>query len=393
MSAKSKLTTAQTVHAGFMPLVDCAPLVIAKELGFARQEGLKLELHREVSWSNIRDKIIVGHFECAHMLAPMPIASSLGLNHVRQPVITPLTLSLNGNAITVSTALHAHIRDVMSQIEKSDKSTVGLALAKVIAERNGKNSRPLTFGIVFPHSCQNYELRDWLQTAGISPDHDVRLVGLPPSMMVESLRAGQIDGFCAGEPWNSAAVAANAGAIITTKEENWRLAPEKVLGVRLEWAEHATDHLFAVMRALVQSMDWLAIPDNLDQAAAILAGPDYVGVDRQLILKSISNRIVYSPGKTETTSPAFLKFPQGTESSPSRTHMSWLLHMMHKSGQLDDPMQRAYAIDDVARCDLWETVTGLTASNGVATDAAIALSKGIRGRDPADILSELASHA
>lgn len=393
MSATESSNKKQTVHAGFMPLVDCAPLVIAKELGFADKEGLSLELHKETSWSNIRDKIIVGHFDCAHMLAPMPIAATLGLNHVRQPIITPLTLSLNGNAITVSTSLHAHMRDVASQISGPAKQSSAKVLAAVIEERKKKNFKPLAFGVVFPYSCQNYELRHWLNDAGIDLAHDVRLIGLPPSMMVETMQADQIDGFCAGEPWSSAAVHANAGAIVATKAEHWGLAPEKVLGVRLGWAEHATDALYGIVRAIVAAMDWLSDPAHIDDAATILSDTTYVPVDKDLIVQSITNRIRYAPGKPERATDAFLKFPQGTESCPSRVHMSWILHMMHQTGQLEGHLERAYVIDDVARVDLWEAITGHKAGDSTSADMAVAQAIGTAAREPKDILDALLTKA
>lgn len=381
------------VHAGFMPLVDCAPLVIAKELGFAERNGVSLELHKEVSWANIRDKIIVGQFDCAHMLAPMPIAVSLGLNHVRRAVITPLTISLNGNAITVSKSLQAHMRDVASQISDAGPGTSAQALAAVVRERRHKNLKPLTFGVVFPYSCQNYELRDWLLQSGINVDHDVRIIGLPPSMMVGSLQADQIDGFCAGEPWNSAAVAAKVGTIVTTKEEQWGRAPEKVLGVRLDWAEAETDAFYVVGRAIYDAMGWLSNPANADHAAEVLSDDAYVAIEKDLIIKSIASRMVHAAGKPERVSPAFLKFPQGAESCPSRAHMSWIMHMMGQSRQLKGPLERAYIVDDVARGDLWAAITGLDSRDSMNMDRAIAKAKGLDASDPREILAELASRA
>jgi len=225
------------IHAGYIPLVDCGALVAARELGFDRRHGIDLRLHREVSWANIRDKVNVGVLDCAHMLAPMPIASSLGIGHVREPVIAPMALGLNGNAITVSRSLFTHMADIDGENARAGGMAAASALAKVVAERRKKGAEPLTLGMVYPFSCHNYELRYWLAAAGIDPDVDLRLVVIPPPLMAASLRAGQIHGFCVGEPWNSLAVEQGIGRIVATKTELWRNSPEKVLGMRLSWAE------------------------------------------------------------------------------------------------------------------------------------------------------------
>lgn len=387
MTTQSGRRDSVTIHAGFMPLVDCAPLIIAKELGFDRAEGIKLELHKEASWSNVRDKVIVGQFDCAHMLAPMPLAASLGINHVREAVMTPLTLSLNGNAITVSKAVDAHMRDVSAGRSRSDPLSAGRALAAVIAERQRKSSGPLTFAVVFPFSCQHYELRDWLASSGVDLDRDIRLVGLPPSMMADSLAAGKIDGFCAGEPWNSAAVQRNAGVIAVTKSELWRLAPEKVLGVRLEWAEREADALFSLVRAVLNGMNWLGDADHHQQAAELLSAERYLDVDSGLVLGSISNRIVRVPDKAETHVDAFLKFPDLMTSAPSRLHAAWVLAMMVKSGQMDAGEDYSYIVDQVARVDLWETATGRNAGETIATDAAVRQAVGSDSADLGDFIA------
>ena len=230
------------LHIGFIPLVDAAALIVAVDKGFAAAEGLEVELVREVSWSNVRDKLNIGLFDAAHLLAPVAIASSLGLGHVKVPIAAPFNLGINGNAITVSPALHAAI---MGEID-GDRS---------IRWRPRRRSRawspsgaragaePLTFGMTFPFSTHNYQLRFWMAAGGVDPDEDVRLVVLPPPYMVDSLANGHVDAFCVGAPWNSVAVDLGIGHILHFVSDILVHAAEKVLAVRQGWAEKNPDVL------------------------------------------------------------------------------------------------------------------------------------------------------
>jgi len=164
---------------GFIPLCDAAALIVAVDKGFAAAEGLDVTLVREVSWSNVRHKLNIGLFDAAHLLAPVAIASSLGLGHVKVPIAAPFNLGLNGNAITVSPALHAAIMTEISG-DPVDPMATALALARVVAKRRKSGAEPLTFGMTFPFSTHNYQLRFWMAAGGVDPDEDVRLVVLPP---------------------------------------------------------------------------------------------------------------------------------------------------------------------------------------------------------------------
>ena len=201
------------LHIGFIPLVDAAALIVAVDKGFTAAEGLDVTLVREVSWSNVRDKLNIGLFDAAHLLAPVAIASSLGIGHVKVPIAAPFNLGLNGNAITVSPALHAAI---MAEIDGDplDPMATALALSRVVATRRKSGSEPLTFGMTFPFSTHNYQLRFWMAAGGVDPDEDLRLVVLPPPYMVDSIASGQIDGFCVGAPWKSIAVDRGVGHIL-----------------------------------------------------------------------------------------------------------------------------------------------------------------------------------
>src|SRR5579863_4573383 len=225
------------LHIGFIPLIDAAALIVAVDKGFAAAEGLDVTLVREVSWSNVRDKLNIGLFDAAHLLAPVAIASSLGLGHIKVPIAAPFNLSLNGNAITVSSALHTAI---MAELDgdRFDPMASALALSRVVATRRKRGAEPLTFGMTFPFSTHNYQLRFWMAAGGIDPDEDVRLVVLPPPYMVDSIASGQVDGFCVGAPWNSLAVELGVGRIVHFGSDIIARAPEKVLAVRASWAEN-----------------------------------------------------------------------------------------------------------------------------------------------------------
>ncbi len=257
---------------GFIPLVDAAALIVAVDKGFAKAEGLDVTLVREVSWSNVRDKLNIGLFDAAHLLAPVAIASSLGLGHVKVPIVASFNLGLNGNAITVSPALHAAI---MSEIEGDpfDPMATALALARVVAARRQSGAEPLTFSMTFPFSTHNYQLRFWMAAGGVDPDEDVHMVVLPPPYMVDSLASGQVDAFCVGAPWNSVAVDLGVGRILHFVSDILVRAAEKVLAVRQNWSEKNPQVLAALIRAASRAAELIEQPENRAEAARIRCDP------------------------------------------------------------------------------------------------------------------------
>src|SRR5579863_6100714 len=278
------------LHIGFIPLIDAAALIVAVDKGFAAAEGLDVTLVREVSWSNVRDKLNIGLFDAAHLLAPVAIASSLGLGHIKVPIAAPFNLSLNGNAITVSSALHTAI---MAELDgdRFDPMASALALSRVVATRRKRGAEPLTFGMTFPFSTHNYQLRLWMAAGGINPDEDVRLVVLPPPYMVDSLASRQVDGFCVGAPWNSLAVELGIGRIVHFGSDIIARAPEKVLAVRASWAENRPDVLGRLLRAISRAADFINDPANLDEVAGLLAAPNRLGVVSELVRATIEGKL------------------------------------------------------------------------------------------------------
>ena len=207
---------------GFVALSDAAPLIVAETQGLFTDAGLTVELRREIGWATVRDKIIYGELEAAHAPAPMLWSAQLGIHCPPCDVLTALVLSANGNAITLS-------RTLWNQGVRDDA-----ALRSLIRTRRG--GQPLTFGVVFPFSSHHLLLRSWLRSAGIDPDKDVRIVIVPPPQMFRNLAAGTIDGFCAGEPWNSLAVREGIGWCRLCSASATPDHVEKVLMVRADFA-------------------------------------------------------------------------------------------------------------------------------------------------------------
>jgi len=202
------------VTASFLPLLDASILIIAREKGFAEALGIDLRLSREVSWANVRDRMAIGHFDVAHMLAPMPLASNLGLTPISERIIAPMALGSGGNAVTVSKVLSEAL-DLPVTLD--DPAEAGTSLRKLIAARKSNGDALLRFAVVHPHSSHFFELRYWLAACGIDPETEIDTIVLPPPYMADALKRGTIDGYCVGEPYNTAALEAGDGVLLTTK--------------------------------------------------------------------------------------------------------------------------------------------------------------------------------
>lgn len=344
---------AEEVTLGFIPLVDCAPLVVAAEMGFAEAEGFKLRLVREASWANIRDRVMLGHFDGAQMLGPMPIAATLGIAQIEQAMVAPIALGLGGNAITLSQALFEAMAARAGVAVEDGPTAMGRALAAVVEERRAANRPPLTFAAVYPFSGHNYELRYWLAGSGIDPDADVRITVLPPPSMVDALTRGRIDGFCVGEPWSSIAVDGGIGTIVTTKSALWRQSPEKVLGMQEAFAMRQPERVAALVRAIWRAGAWLSDPGHVEAAAELLARPGYVGVAPEVIARSLSCRIVCERGKAPVHVPDFLVFSAHAANFPWRSHALWFYSQMVRWGQVDFDQAAARRAWNVYRPDLY----------------------------------------
>ncbi len=318
---------------GFIPLNDCASLVVAKERGLFEEQGLDVTLSREASWANVRDKVAVGVLDGAHMLAPMPLAASLGAGGEQTAMVVPLSLNLNGSAVTIAVG-HADAMRALDPDGMAKAPRTARPLARLIEDRRAHGDKPLTLAVVFPFSMHNYELRYWLAEAGIDPDRDVRLVVVPPPRMAAMLKAGDIDGYCVGAPWNAVAVSAGFGEILIYASEFWRLGPDKVLGVTAEWAELHPETLRAMLRALLKAAVWADEPDNRAELAAMLAGPAYVDAPEAVVRQSLIGAPPYAREGSGIPAQDYLVFNRYAASYPWRSHALWFLSQMQRWGQI-----------------------------------------------------------
>jgi two-component system, oxyanion-binding sensor len=344
----------QPLRIGFIPLADAAALCVAVDKGFMADEGLDATLVREVSWSNVRDKLNLGLFDAAHMLAPMAVASSLGLGHVREPLAVPFVLAANGNAITLSPALHAAL--AAQGLDLRDPAQSAAALARVAKARADAGAEQLVFGMTFPFSAHNYLLRYWMAAGGLDPDEDVRLVVLPPPYMVQSLAEGQVDGFCVGAPWNSVAVEAGAGVVLHCGGEIFSGLAEKVLALRASVALREPALVAALVRALAKAAAFIAAPENRDETAAILARADRVGVDAEILKRTLSGRMRFASGEALRDAPDYLVIGDGR---PAPAQSAWLYAQMARWGQTQASAALLDAARQVFRPDLYDAALGL----------------------------------
>lgn len=317
------------ITVGFVPLVDCAVLVAAREVGFAHEEGLSLELVREPSWASLRDHLNLGFVDAAHALAPLPIASALGISQVRMDSIVPFVLGRGGNAITVSNRLSHEIREWTGTNTSSP-----LDAAEALGALVRRSHKPLTLAMVYPFSGHNFELRYWLAAGGVHPDRDVRLVAVPPPLMVASLRAGHVDGFCVGEPWNSLAVSEGLGEVIVTKSQIFPHGIEKVLAAPRSM-EARPELLGSLLRALDAAARWADDSSHRKELASLLARPEYVNLPASLIGLALDGRVGHDAGcATFGGATDFLYFHRDGANVPQREEALWLYAQMARWGQL-----------------------------------------------------------
>jgi ABC-type nitrate/sulfonate/bicarbonate transport system substrate-binding protein len=344
---------AGALQIGFIPLADAAALLIAVDKGFVATEGVDVALVREVSWSNVRDKLNLGLFDAAHLLAPVAIASSLGVGHVKVPILAPFNLGLNGNAITVSPGLYAQLAEAADG-DLAEPLVSAKALARVVASKRKAAQEPLTFGMTFPFSTHNYQLRLWMAAGGVDPDEDVHLVVLPPPFMVDSLSSGQVDGFCVGAPWNSVAVDLGVGRILHFSTDIVARGAEKVFAVRESWAARNADALMGLIRALQRAADFIEAPGNHPEVAALLARPDRIGVEAEVVMRTLDGRLKVSAEGAVRPHADYLLVGRGGATRPDPVQAAWLYAQMVRWGQTTPSKDKAAQAMGVYRPDLFD---------------------------------------
>ncbi|NML08241.1 CmpA/NrtA family ABC transporter substrate-binding protein [Sphingomonas sp. G-3-2-10] len=332
----------------FLPLTDSAPIVAAAELGFAEAEGIALNLVRDTSWATVRDRLVYGQVQAAHLLAPLAVAVTLGLSQTPCAIAAPFKLNDNGNALTLSAEFAAAL-DPAPRNRIDDP----VATAHDFAAAIGLHFRKPVIGIVHRFSSHALMLRYWLGFAGVNPDRDVTLRVLPPSLMTEALRAGEIDGFIAGEPWSSVAVNEGLGEIAAVGVNIWKRGVEKVLATRADWAEANPDALDRLVRALSRSAAWCDDPANREALAELLSRPAYVGQSRALIAQALAGRMPLRQGAEPVDIPDFLVFHRGAANFPWRSQALWIYSQFLRWGMVDPSPESERAAADVFRSDLY----------------------------------------
>lgn len=319
---------------GFLPLVDACLPILAREHGFAEAEGISLRLVKDMSWATVLDRLQVGNSDAAHMVAPLAIAGTLGLRKPSQPLSVPFVLGLNGNAITLRPELAARVGPTG---RLGDPAVTGAALAKV-AREHAASGKKLRFGVVHRFSSHNYMLRYWLAGCGIMPDRDVEIVTVAPPFCADALEAGEVDGICVGEPWNSIAVEGGAGQIVLATAQIWRRGVEKVLAMREPVLEDRRDEVEALIRALIAAGRHFIDPENWDTNAAILARPEYLDGSAELIQRAISDRLLLAKGGELVHYPDFMFQYREAANFPWISQAQWLYtQMVRWDGLAYDP--------------------------------------------------------
>jgi NitT/TauT family transport system ATP-binding protein len=331
---------AEDLTIGFLPLVDACLPILAREHGFAEEEGLSLRLVKDVSWATVLDRLLYGHSDAAHLVAPLSIATTLGRGRPAQPLSVPFVLGLNGNAITFRPELAA---ETGAAGRLGDPLAVGAAL-RTVALARAATGNPLRFGVVHRYSSHNYMLRYWLAACGIRPDRDVEIATVPPPFCADALEAGEVDGICVGEPWNSVAVGRGAGQIVLASAQIWRRGVEKVLALREPVLSEKRDAVERLIRAMCRAGQHFVDPENWDANAAILARPDYLDGDPLLIRRAISDRLLLASGGEIVHFPDFMFQYREAANFPWVSQAEWLYTQMVRWDGMDfDPADAARA--------------------------------------------------
>lgn len=348
----------RTLRAGFIPLVDASVLIAAAEFGFAEREGLTLDLVRDVSWANVRDRLAFRQFDIAHMLSPMPVASMLDLGSNPSPTITPFSLGRGGNAITLSTRLFSRMRELTGLSETASALENANALKTLLNDMRTHGEAVPTFGVTYPFSSHNYEFRYWLAAGGIDPDRDVKLVVVPPPLTSDALAAGAIEGFCVGAPWNMIASERGIGRIVATKQDIWPSAPEKVVGMRPEWAEAQSEAVSRLLVALDAAARWCDNIDNHGALAEILAATKYIGAPVEILRQVLAGRFSVDAQGNQRVIERYFAFHDRYANYPRKSQALWIYSQMIRWGQARFSSRAAEAAASAYRADLYRHALG-----------------------------------
>ena len=370
---------------GFIKLTDMAPLAVAYEQGYFLDEGLFVTLEAQANWKVLLDGVIDGQLDGAHMLAGQPLAATIGYG-TEAHIVTPFSMDLNGNGITVSNEVWDMMRPHIPSMEdgRPQHPISAEALVPVIEDFNAKGE-PFNMGMVFPVSTHNYELRYWLAAGGINPGYyspenisgqigaDVFLSVTPPPQMPATLEAGTIHGYCVGEPWNQQAVFKGIGVPVITDYQLWKNNPEKVFGLAEEFVTENPNTTKAVVRALIRAAMWLDENDNANrpEAVEILSRPEYVGADYDVIANSMTGFFEFEKGDKRDI-PDINVFFRYNATYPYYSDAVWYLTQMRRWGQIAEPKSDEWFKEvaaSVYRPDIYLDAAKSLVEDGLAKEA------------------------
>lgn len=346
---------------GFIKLTDMAPLAIAYERGYFFDEGLFVTLEAQANWKVLLDGVISGQLDGAHMLAGQPLAATIGYG-TQAHIVTPFSMDLNGNGITVSNEIWEQMKPNIPKMEDGrPQHPISASALKPIVDEYNASGRPFNMGMVFPVSTHNYELRYWLAAGGIHPgfyspedvsgqiNAEAFLSVTPPPQMPATLEAGTIYGYCVGEPWNQQAVFKGIGVPVITDYQIWKNNPEKVFGLTAAFVEENPNTTLAITKALIRAAIWLDENDNANrpEAVEILSRPNYVGADYDVIANSMTGFFEFEKGDRRDI-PDFNVFFRYNATYPFYSDAVWYLTQMRRWGQISEAKPDSW-YDEVAR--------------------------------------------
>lgn len=329
------------IDAGFVPLLDAAPLIVAREMGFAAEEGLDLVLHRELSWAALRDRLIWGGYDAAQMLAPVVVAQTAGIGAGDAALDALMVLSVNGDVLGTTPSLAAAIARAGGDFRDAAATAHALAAAA--------GGRLLRIGVPFPLSTHAALVDCWL------PAGTGVLVTVPPPRMASAMAAGRIDAFCVGEPWGSVAVEAGTAELILAGAAIWEFAPEKVLAMPRAIVDSDPELAAALMRAVWRSARWLGERSNAMTAAEMTA--PHIDVAPELLERLLSARLVADGSGAELRVPRAIEFFAGAANFPWRSQALWIADWLARTTGTPRPRLRRAARASF-RADLYRAVLG-----------------------------------
>ncbi len=371
-----------TMRFGMIALTDCAPIVMAHELGYFKKFGINSVISKEASWAAIRDKLSIGENHGTHMLIGMPLASTMGLaGSPVKPMVAPWLLNRNGQAITLNNKLKAAGVKQPSQV-------------KPFADKAKAAGDPLTFAMTFPPGTHAMWLRYWLASGGIHPDKDVNLITIPPPQMVANMKVDKMDGFCVGEPWNNRAIEDGIGYTVTTTQAMWKDHPEKVLAFTEEFAAKNPKSVKAALKAVHLASVELDKMENRAKFAEVIARTTYINCPPATILERLMGKYEYGDGRVEQD-PNYMIFSSGGTNYPHQIYAKWWLTQFRRWGMTKTAPDYAGVAKRVMRADIYlEAMKELGVGTKVTEEQKITLFDGIfDAKDPEKYAASFPVHS